>query len=177
MGGSGAWGRGPNRRPSAVLGLAAGLILAGCSASPSGSGSGSGTHPHAAPRARATTTTSSTAPPVATTTTTAPPIQATAVQILVSGASATLEFPTSSLTGTVSPGQGAFSQGGTLYTFVVSGVSYSGPPTTRQGNGGLVSSVQVASGSGGPVVTVHLSGPASHAALGEGHAEVGVQFS
>jgi len=175
--GSGARGRGRHRHPGAFLGLASGLILAGCSASPSGSGAGSGTHPHVAPPVRATTSTSSTVPPVATTTTTAPPIQATAVQILVSGASATLEFPTSSLTGTVSPGQGAFSQGGTVYSFVVSGVSYSGPPTTKPGNGGLIGSVQVASGSGGAVVTVHLSGPASHAALGEGHAEVGVQFS
>ncbi|HEX3980771.1 MAG TPA: hypothetical protein VHW93_06090 [Acidimicrobiales bacterium] len=95
----------------------------------------------------------------------------------ISGASATIEFPTASLTGSVSPGQGAFSQSGTVYTFVIAGVSYTGAPATTTATGGLIVSVQVASGSGGSVVTVHLSSAASHADLGEGHDEVGVAFS
>jgi hypothetical protein len=97
--------------------------------------------------------------------------------VQIAGASATIEFPTASLIGSVSPGQGAFSSGGTVYTFVISGVSYTGAPSTTTAAGGLIASVQVAPSNGGPMVTVHLSSAASHADLGEGHDEVGVAFS
>jgi hypothetical protein len=154
--------------------LTGALGLAAC-ASPSASHSTTTTRPAAPPRATTTTTTS--AP--STTTTTGPSVTAvpSSVKVQVNGASATISFSSASLAGTVGTADGAFGQGGTVYTFTVTGVTYSGAPSTTAGNGGLIASVTVGPGQGGVLVTVKLSGPASHASFGEGHDVVGVQFS
>ncbi|HLJ07085.1 MAG TPA: hypothetical protein VKX24_01000 [Acidimicrobiia bacterium] len=159
-------------RASGVL-LTGALGLAAC-ASPSASHTTTTTRP-APPRA--TTTTTTVAP--STTTTTGPTVTAVpgSVTVQVNGASATIAFSSASLTGTVGTADGAFGQGGTVYTFTVTGVTYSGAPSTTAGNGGLIASVSVGPGQGGALVTVKLSSPASHASFGEGHDVVGVQFS
>ena len=150
-------------------------IVAGCSSSPTSSLSTTSTTGHRAVPATSSTTTTTTQPPATTTTT---GIASSTVKISISGSSATIEFVSSSITGSLSPGVGSFSQGGTVYAFPISGVQYAGPPATTSATGGLITSVTVAEASGGGVtVNVNLSSPASRATLGLGHDEVGVQFS
>lgn len=155
-------------------------VAAGCSSSPSPARSTtSGTGHRAVPATSSTTTTTTTTTqPSAAATTTTPGIQTSSVKVTISGASATIDFVSSSITGSLTPANGSFSQGGTLYVFPVTGVDYTGAPTTASATGGLIASVSVAAASaGGVTVTVTLSSPASHASLGLGHDEVGVQFS
>ncbi|MGH8995372.1 MAG: hypothetical protein ACRDYB_04965 [Acidimicrobiales bacterium] len=163
-------------RTRAWLAVAAvGALGAGCS-SPAASHSSTTTtkaRHHVAP-ATSTTTTTTTSPG---STTTAPPVQSSEVQVQISGPSATLTFTSADISGSLSPQTGSFSQGGTIYTFVVSGVHYTGAPSTTTTTGGLIKTVAVASSAGGASVTVTLSSSASHASYGLGHNEVGVKFS
>ncbi len=112
-----------------------------------------------------------------TTTTTAVPVQSSSAQIQISGSSATISFTSSDISGSLSPETGTFSQGGTVYIFMVSGVQFTGSPATATATTGLINSVAVAQGSGGAMVTVKLTSPAAHATYGLGHNEVGVTFS
>lgn len=151
------------------------VTVTGCGSAPSASHPTSTTQPPSkAPHA---TTTSISTP--STTTTTGPTVTAlpASVNVQISGATATVQFSSASLTGVVNPTDGAFSQGGTVYTFTVTGVSYSGAPTTKTASGGLIASVTVGPDQNEALVTVKLSSPASHASFGEGHDEVGVEFS
>ena len=109
--------------------------------------------------------------------TTVPSVQSTSVQVQISGATATIDFTSSSVSGSLSPAAGTFSEGATLYTFAVSGVSFTGSPSTTTATGGLISSVVVSGGSGGATVTIKLSSPTGHETYGLGHDEVGVTFS
>jgi hypothetical protein len=109
--------------------------------------------------------------------TTVPPVQSASVQVQITGSTATIDFTSSSVSGSLSPGAGTFSDGGTLYTFVVSGVSFSGSPSTTTAAGALISSVEISGGSGGATVAIKLSSPTSHESYGLGHDEVGVTFS
>jgi len=174
-----------NRTPAAArrfgawagIGLSgAALVLSGCTSSPSparSSTTGIGQPPRAA---TSTTTTTTTAPPTSPLTS-APSVQSGTVSVTISGASAGIRFVSSSVTGSLSPGGGAFSQGGTVYTFTITGVQYTGTPVVATASGGLIVSVAVAAASAGVNVSVKLSSPASHASLGLGHDQVGVQFS
>jgi hypothetical protein len=127
------------------------------------------------PSRSTTTTTSTTVPP--TSTTTAPPVVSSHVVVGISGPSATIEFTSSDISGSVLPQTGTFSQGGTVYTFAITGVRYAGAPSTTRATGGLIASVTVSGASTGAQVTVTLTSPASHASYGLGHNEVGVSFS
>lgn len=149
-------------------------VAAGCSSSPSASRSTTSTTGHPAVPATSSTTTSTTLPPATTTTT---GIQPSTIKVSISGASATIDFVSSSITGSLAPGNGAFNTSGTTYTFSVTGVQDSGAPTTATASGGLITSVTVTPASGGVTVTASLSSPASKASFGLGHDEVGVQFS
>ena len=125
------------------------------------------------PTATSTTTTTV----VAGSTTTSPPVQSSSVQVQISGSQATISFASSDVSGSLSPQPGTFSQGGTVYEFVISGVQFTGASTTQSQSGGLISSVTVSSASGGAAVTVKLTAPASHSSYGLGHNEVGVIVS
>ncbi len=155
-----------------------GLVAAACSSSPAASRSATtttrpGHRPHQATTTTASTTTT-TAPPA---TTTAPPVQSSSVQIVIHGSGVDITFASSDVSGTLSPQSGAFSQGGTVYTFTIAGVQFTGAPATSPGTGGLIGSVTVAQGSGGAAVTVKLTSPAGNTTFGLGHNEVGVTFS
>ena len=149
------------RRLGALAGLsvAVGVLATGCSSSPTA--------------AKSTTTTSTVPPPA----TTAPPVQSSTAQVVIQGSGATISFTSSDISGSLAPQPGTFSQGGTLYTFTVTGVQYSGSPATSTATGGLIQSVTVAHGSGGAVVIAKLASSAAHASYGLGHNEVGVTFS
>jgi hypothetical protein len=166
----------PRVRVAAVLVTAAvASIAAGCSSSPAASRSTTTTTGHRAVPATSSTTTTTTQPPATTTTTGIP---TSTVKITITGASASIQFVSSSISGSLSPGTGSFGQGGTVYSFPVTGVQYSGAPTTASATGGLITSVSVTAAPGGGVsVTVNLSSPTSHASLGLGHDEVAVEFS
>ncbi len=159
------------------LGLLAALTLAAASCSSPSPASHHASAPAHRRRPAATTTTSTTTTTASTTTTTAPPVPSSHVVVGISGSSATIEFTSSDLTGSLDPMTGTFSQGGTVYTFVIGGVHYSGTPTTATASGGLITSVAVSGANAGATVTVTLSAPASHASYGLGHNEVGVSFS
>jgi len=166
------------RRFRALNGIAlsgAALVLAACTSSPSATHS-STTGTGKPPRTATTTTTTTTAPPTAPLTS-APSVQSGTVSVTISGATAGIRFVSSSVTGSLSPGGGTFSQGGTVYTFTITGVQYTGTPVVSTASGGLIISVSVAAANAGVNVSVKLSSPASHAAYGLGHGEVGVTFS
>ena len=171
-------GRRPVRGLSVGVAAAALSVAAGCSSSPASDLSTTSTTGHrAVPATSSTTTTTTTTPPTAATTTTVG-IETATVKVQISGPSATIDFVSSSVTGSLSPANGSFSQGGTVYAFPVTGVQYTGAPSTTSATGGLIASVTVAAASaGGVTVTVDLTSAASHASLGLGHDEVGVQFS
>jgi len=97
--------------------------------------------------------------------------------VQISGASAIVEFTSASLTGSLSPSAGVFSQGGTVFAFTVSGVAYSGAPVTTTATGGLIVSVEVSAAPTGAAVSVKLSGPASHSQFAIGRSQVGVALS
>lgn len=178
--------RPPGLLTSSPLRLLAGLavttalaVAAGCSSTPVAS---KPTIPRAkgrpaVPATTSTTTTTSAPPTAAPASTTTTAIQTSSVTVQIAGASATIQFVSSNITGSLAPGTGSFSQGNTVYTFPVTGVAYSGAPATTTASGGLITSVTVAAASGGVTVTVQLSSAASRASLGLGHNEVGVQFS
>jgi hypothetical protein len=147
-------------------------LAAGCSSPATNDSTTTTVGGKAPPLATTTTSTSTTVPP-----TTVPTVQSTSVQVQITGSTATVDFPSSSVSGSLSPQPGSFSQGGTVYTFEVSGVQYSGSPSTTTATGGLITSVVVSSGSGGPTIAVTLSSPQAHATYGLGHDEVGVSFS
>jgi hypothetical protein len=156
----------------AVLSVALGLTAAGCSSSPATDRSTTTTTTRH--HAQTTTTTSTT---VASSTTTSPSVQSSTAQIQIQGSGATVTFTSSDISGSINPEAGTFSQGGTVYTFTVSGVQFTGSPASSTASGGLISSVSVAAGSDGATVTVKLTSPAAHASYGLGHDEVGVTFS
>jgi hypothetical protein len=104
-------------------------------------------------------------------------VESGTVSVTISGASADIRFVSSSVTGSLSPGTGTFSQGGTVYTFTITGVQYTGAPVDSTATGGLIASVAVAAASTGVSVSVKLSSPASRASFGLGHDQVGIQFS
>jgi len=123
-------------------------------------------------------------PPTTTTTvlastSTTPPVQTSSIEVGISGPTVTLTFLGADLTGALSTEGAVFTQGGTIFTFIVTGVSYSGSATTTSPSvaGGLVSQVVVSPTNGGITVKVKLSGPASHYTFGLGHNEVGVMLS
>jgi hypothetical protein len=147
-------------------------LAAGCSSPAANHSATTTVRGKAPPRATTTTTTTTTVPP-----TTVPTVQGTSVQIHITGSTATVDFASSSVSGSLSPEPGSFSQGGIVYTFTVSGVQYSGSPSTTTATGGLITSVVVSSGSGGATIAVTLLSPQSHATYGLGHNEVGVSFS
>ena len=151
------------------------LVLAGCSSAPSAthlSRSTTTTLAKGKPPPLATTTSAST------TTSTAPPTEvAASVDIQISGSSAIVAFSSSSLTGSLAPSPGTFSQGGRVFTFTVSGVQYTGSPSTQTATGGLITEVQVSASSGGATVTVQLAASTSNAQFGIGRSQVGVTFS
>jgi hypothetical protein len=123
-----------------------------------------------APRQPTTTT-------LAASTSTIPPVQTSSVEVGITGATVTLTF-LSGLTGALSTRGEVFDQGGTVFTFVVTGVSDSGSTTTSPSvAGGLVSQVVVSPTNGGITVEVKLSRPASHYTFGLGHNEIGVMLS
>lgn len=95
----------------------------------------------------------------------------------ITGSTATLAFASSNVQSSVSTSPGTFSQGGTVFTFTVFGVDYTGAPSTTTATGGLIESVVVTASNGGPTVTAALSAPASHVTFGIGHDEVGFQLS
>jgi hypothetical protein len=158
---------------SALVAIAA--VAAGCSSSPTAShATTSTTRPvHRHETTTSTSTTSTSAP----TTTTAPPVPSSNVVVQISGSSATIQFTSSDVSGSLSPETGTFSQGGTVYTFLISGVQYSGGPSITTATGGLIASLKVSSSTGGASITIMLTGPASHASYGLGHDEVGVSLS
>jgi len=124
------------------------------------------------------------APPTTTTTvpastSTTPPVQTSSIEVGISGPTVTLTFLSADLTSALSTAGAVFTQGGTIFTFIVTGVSYSGSTTTTSPSvaGGLVSQVVVSPTNGGITVEVKLSGPASHYTFGLGHNEVGVMLS
>ncbi|MGH9045293.1 MAG: hypothetical protein ACRDVP_10765 [Acidimicrobiales bacterium] len=160
--------------------LAAGAIASACSSAPTSSNRSASTSTTQAsrPHASASTTgpTTATTAPVAPTTT-SPPVQASTVQVQIAGATATIQFTSSDVSGSLFPQKGTFGAGGTLYIFTVSGVAYSGSPSTTVSTSGLIGSVAVSAGHNGAQVTIKLSSPATHASYGLGHNEVGVSFS
>jgi hypothetical protein len=159
----------------AVAGLTAALgLAAGCSSTPAASSRSTTT---TTARHHAQTATTTTPTTIASSTTTAPPVQSSTAQIQIQGSAATITFASSDISGSISPETGTFSQGGTVYTFIVSGVQFTGSPTTSTASGGLISSVTVSAGPSGATVTAKLTGPAAHASYGLGHNEVGVTFS
>ena len=101
-------------------------------------------------------------------------MQSPAVKVQISGASAIVDFTSASLTGSLSPSAGVFGQGGTVFTFTVGGVSYSGSPTTTTATSGLITSVEVSAAGTGATVTIKLSSPASRSQFAIGHTQVGV---
>lgn len=106
-------------------------------------------------------------------------MQTSSIEVGISGPTVKLTFLSADLTGALSTGSAVFAQGGTIFTFTVTGVSYSGSATTTSPSvtGGLVSQVVVSPTNGGITVEVTLSGPASHYTFGLGHNEVGVMLS
>lgn len=156
----------------ALLGLVA--LAAGCSSTPSPSTSTTSTTEGKRPPLATTSTTAATTVPAPNTSST---IAATGVQVEINGSTAAVEFTSASVSGTLSPNAGNFSQGDTVYTFTVSGVSFSGSPAPTTASGGLIASVRVAGDGGVPTITVTLASPATHASYGLGHDEVAVVFS
>jgi hypothetical protein len=149
------------RRSLPVLALAlAGTLAAACSSSPSKHHSSTATtrtlpksvtrHPHSPPP--------TTAPPRATT-----PIVVAGVEAEISSSSATISFQGPAVTGSVTPTDGSFSNGGKQFTFTITGVQYSGntvttdgPPTNR------ILAVVVNSASNGVTVQLTISPAASN---------------
>lgn len=95
----------------------------------------------------------------------------------ISGSQASITFTSSDISGSLDPQPGTFSQGGTVYQFVVAGVQFTGASASATQSGGLIKTVTVSAASGGATVVVTLSSPASHTSYGLGHNEVGVLFS
>jgi hypothetical protein len=100
------------------------------------------------------------------------------VSIQIQGPTATFTFSPVGASDSLQATGAAFRQGGTVFAFEITGVTYSGSPTTvKATTAGLVSSATVIAASGGADVTVVLDSAATNFAFGLGHGVVGVQFS
>ena len=174
----------PRPRWTAIALAALAGVSAGCA-----SGTGSAAHnttsttaTHHAPKSKSKST--APAPPTTTTTvpastSTTPPVQTSSIEVRISGPTVSLNFLSANLTGALSTASAVFTQGGTIFDFIVTGVSYSESAITTSSSvaGGLVSQVVVSPTNGGITVEVKLSEPASHHTFGLGHNEVGVILS
>jgi hypothetical protein len=125
----------------------------------------------------ATATTATTVP--STTTSTNPPStnqQASSINVEISGNSVVLQFVSSDLTGSLQTADPAFSEGGTVFTFVIEGVSYAGAAVTSSAPSGPIAEASAARTSGGVAVQVSLRSAESSYQFGLGHDLVGVSF-
>ena len=149
-------------------------VAAGCSSAPPSS---------KAPPARHKSSASTTSVPLATTTTptTAPAqsLQASSIQVQITGSSAEVQFASSDLSGSLQTADPGFSAGGTIFSFLVEGVSYSGAAvtTTSTSTSGLISQVVASADSNGVSVRVTLRSQATSYQLGLGHDLVGLTLT
>jgi hypothetical protein len=151
-------------------------VAAGCSSTPPSP---------KAPPARHTSSASTTSVP--STTTTAPPattapaqsLQASSIQVQVTGSSAVVQFASSDLSSSLQTADPGFSAGGTIFSFLVEGVSYSGAPVTATSTSttGLISQVVASADPNGVSVRVTLRSEATGYQLGLGHDLVGLTLS
>jgi len=97
---------------------------------------------------------------------------------VISGSTATIQFTTPAVTGTLTPTGGAFQSGGKQFTFTITGVTYTGgavttvgPPTNR------ISQVIVTAASNGVNVVASLNQAASNYQFSVKGNQVSVTFS
>jgi hypothetical protein len=90
-----------------------------------------------------------------------------------------IQFASSDLSGSLQTADPGFSAGGTVFSFLVEGVSYSGAPVTASSSSttGLVDQAVASAATGGVSVRVTLRSPATAYQLGLGHDEVGLTLS
>jgi hypothetical protein len=171
-------GRSP-RRPRSRAGWAGVILLlgaAGCSSGHPGSPATPPPHKSNAPTTavRATTTTTS-----GTTTSSAPPVQASSIQLQITGSTVVVQFASSDLSGSLATADPGFSAGGTVFSFLVQGVTYGGSPVTATSTSaaGLIDQVVALANPGGVSVRVTLRSEATSYQLGLGHNLVGLTLS
>ncbi len=164
--------------------LAAGTVAAALALSGCGSGGGPerpstrSTRPPVSSTLPPTSSTSSTTTTSPTTPTTPGQGETTgSITIQISGASAIVQFVSSSLTGSLQTADPAFGGAGTSFSFLVRGVSYSGSPVTTTASTGMIAQVTAAQSSGGVEIRVSLRSAATNYQFGLGHDLVGVTFS
>jgi hypothetical protein len=145
----------------------------------------SSAHPssHAARRRSSASTTSI---PSASTTTTptatsAPPgsLQASSIQLQITGSTAVIQFASADLNGSLQTADPGFSAEGMIFSFLVEGVAYSGSPVTTSSTSasGLIGQVVASAAPDGVSVRVTLRSPATSYQLGLGHDLVGLTLS
>ena len=107
-----------------------------------------------------------------------PPIQASGVEAQISGSTATVQFTSNGVKGTITPSAPSFSDSGKDFTVSLTGVTYTGgvvttagPPTNR------VAKVVVSSSSGGVTVQISLNQAASSYHFNVGNHQVTITFS
>jgi hypothetical protein len=170
----------PPRRLRSRAGWA-GMILvlgaAGCSSGHPASPATSTPHKSNAPTTtvRATTTTA----PSVTTTSGAPPVSASSIQLQITGSTVVVQFASSDLSGSLATADPGFSAGGTIFSFLVQGVTYGGSPVTATSTSaaGLIDQVVASANPGGVSVRVTLRSEATTYQLGLGHDLVGLTLS
>ena len=149
-------------------------VAAGCSSAPPSP---------KAPPAQHKSSASTTSVPSATTTTatTAPAqsLQASSIQVQITGSSAEVQFASSDLSGSLQTADPGFSAGGTIFSFLVEGVLYSGAPVTATSTStsGLISQVVASAAPDGVSVRVTLRSQATSYQLGLGHDLVGLTLT
>lgn len=150
---------------------------AGCSSGHPGSPGPSTPHKSSAPTTaiRATTTTA----PSATAPSSAPPLAASSIQLQITGSTAVVQFASADLSGSLATADPGFSAGGTVFSFLVQGVTYSGSPVTATSTSatGLIDQVVASANPGGVSVRVTLRSEATGYQLGLGHDLVGLTLS
>ncbi|GEM_PF-5403440 len=96
----------------------------------------------------------------------------------VAGSTATIQFTSAAVSGSLKPTSPAFNSAGTQFTFTITGVTYTGGHVYGTGSPqDLISEVEVSSASNGVSVVVSLRSARSKYQFGLGHDQVGVSFS
>jgi hypothetical protein len=90
-----------------------------------------------------------------------------------------IQFASSDLSGSLQTADPEFTAGGTIFSFQVEGVSYSGSPVTAASTSasGLIGQVVASADPNGVSVRVTLRSPATNYQLGLGHDLVGLTLS